>query len=446
MGQQFKIKEYDSFTRNVVAVPSNHYHSLPESTFDRLEQFILLKKQSTDTDALELMTISSKRGIGKIISAKNYVGLITMDDGTIIEILPKLYSKDQESSEVETKRVFLDMLKFLKEIPYKTFKMSNLHIEKNNIFEIFIRMFIEEVYALVKRGLKSTYIEHKDNECLYKGKLNFPQHIKSNFVHKERFYIEYDIFSVNRAENKLIKTTLDFLRKITSSRVNKKDLVILLASFDAVDDSINPDQDFEKVISDRNMKDYEMILQWCSIFLKNKSFTTFQGGGVAFALLFPMEKVFESYVAGQLNKFLDKALYTMKTQDRIYHLFDAPKRFLLKPDIVVKDCEGISIVLDTKWKRLYPNQSNYGVSQADMYQMYAYNKKYSSKMVFLLYPWTTSVSAIDESITYQSEDDVIVHISFIDLININSSILDLANKINEMMSNSPLNDATRSSM
>lgn len=432
MSQQFTIKEYDSFTRNI-AVPSHNYHSLSESTFDRLEQFILLKRQSTDADALELMTISSKRGIGKIISAKNYVGLIAMDDGTKIEILPKLYSKDQESSELETKRVFLNMLKFLKEIPCKTFKMSNLHFEKNNILEIFIRMFIDEVYVLVKRGLKSAYIEHQDNEHFYKGKLDFSQHIKSNFVHKERFYIGYDIFSVNRAENRLIKTTLKFLRKISTSSINKKDLIVLLESFDAVDNSANPDQDFEKVISDRNMKDYEMILQWCSIFLKKKSFTTFQGGGVAFALLFPMEKVFESYVAGKLNKVLDKAHYHMKTQDRLYHLFDEPKRFLLKPDIVVKDRNNCSIVMDTKWKMLYTNQSNYGVSQADMYQMYAYNKKYCSKVVFLLYPWTTSMSAIDESITYKSEDGVVVQICFIDLININNSIHELINKIDEMM-------------
>ncbi|OAB24963.1 hypothetical protein PMSD_28170 [Paenibacillus macquariensis subsp. defensor] len=65
--------------------------------------------------------------------------------------------------------------------------------------------------------------------------------------------------------------------------------------------------------------------------------------------------------------------------------------------------------------------------------MYVYNKKYSSKMVFLLYPWTTSMFTIDESITYLSDDDVMVHICFIDLININTSIHDLASKIDEMM-------------
>ncbi|WP_183185280.1 hypothetical protein [Brevibacillus invocatus] len=40
MTQRFFMKEYDSFTRNVI-VSSNHYHPLPESTFDQLEQFIL---------------------------------------------------------------------------------------------------------------------------------------------------------------------------------------------------------------------------------------------------------------------------------------------------------------------------------------------------------------------------------------------------------------------
>ncbi|WP_197703133.1 McrC family protein [Aneurinibacillus soli] len=390
------------------------------------------RKQDTDTDALELMTVSSKRGIGKIISAKNYVGLITMSDGTAIEILPKLYTKDKESSEVEIKRVFLDMLKFLKEIPYKTFNISSLHIEKNNIFEIFIRMFIQEIYTLVKRGLKSAYIEHQDNEYFYKGRINFSQHIKSNFAHKERFYIEYDIFSVDRTENKLIKTTLEFLRKVSSCRKNKKDLRTLLTAFETVDYSIHPDQDFTKITFDRNMKEYETILKWCSIFLKNKSFTTFKGSDVAYALLFPMERVFENYVAGQLNKVLDKSYYQIKIQDQSYHLFDDPKRFLLKPDIVVQDCNS-SIVLDTKWKLLYPNQSNYGVSQADMYQVYAYNKKYSSKMIFLLYPWTTAINNITEPITYQSRDDVTVRIGFIDLININNSIRNLALEIDEMM-------------
>ena len=37
------------------------------------------------------------------------------------------------------------------------------------------------------------------------------------------------------------------------------------------------------------------------------------------------------------------------------------------------------IILDIKWKNLINNKyKNFGISQADMYQMYAYSKKYGS--------------------------------------------------------------------
>jgi hypothetical protein len=62
--------------------------------------------------ALELLALSARRGIGKIITARNCVGLITMSDGTVIEILPKIVGN---SITVEdTKHIFpmkTDMLK-----------------------------------------------------------------------------------------------------------------------------------------------------------------------------------------------------------------------------------------------------------------------------------------------------------------------------------------------
>lgn len=433
MGRRYTIKEFDSFTRNA-GVKSASCHPLPERVFDRLEQFILSRKgDAKEAEVLEFMAISSKRGIGKVISAKNYVGLITMRDGTQIEILPKLYTKDKEGSELETKRIFLDMLKCLDEIPYKVFHMSNLQIAKNSIFEIFIRMFIDEVQVLARRGLKSAYIPHEGNEFFFKGKLNVAQQIKANWAHKERFYIEYDTFSINRPENRLIKTTLDFLSKTTASRNNQKDLQTLLMAFETVEYSHHPDQDFGKVTMDRNMKDYETVLKWCSIFLRNKSMSTFAGDGVAYALLFPMEKVFERYIAGQLNKLLHRAHYGIKTQDRSHHLFDAPKRFLLKPDIVVRDQKrGSTIVLDTKWKQLDSGQSNFGISQADMYQVYVYQRKYESSAVVLLYPWTPRVGDITEPIAYRSKDNVTVHVRFVDLIHTNESLNHLVGEMEEV--------------
>ena len=113
----YQIKEYGSFVCNK-DVPG--CVSLPERTFSQLEEFILTN-QSKDADALELMGLSARRGVGKIITAKNYVGIITMKDGTTIEILPKIYSEiDNDETGARTKKLLIDMLKTLRDSPYKT--------------------------------------------------------------------------------------------------------------------------------------------------------------------------------------------------------------------------------------------------------------------------------------------------------------------------------------
>ena len=167
------------------------------------------------------------------------------------------------------------------------------------------------------------------------------------------------------------------------------------------------------------MKDYTTALLWSKVFLMGKSFTSFAGSEVAVALLFPMETLFESYIAALLKKELTPKGYTVSAQDRKYHLFDEPdKKFLMKPDIVItRKADGAIFVMDTKWKVLSDNKANYGISQADMYQMYAYQKKYSSENVTLLYPKTENISKDD--IEFSSDDGVVVRVRFIDLFNIN---------------------------
>ena len=84
----YQITEYGSF---ITGKKVDGYITLPPHTFEQLESFILTNR-SKDADALELMGLSARKGIGKVITARNYVGIITMNDGTTIEILPKVSS------------------------------------------------------------------------------------------------------------------------------------------------------------------------------------------------------------------------------------------------------------------------------------------------------------------------------------------------------------------
>ena len=420
MRNTYQITEYGSFVAKK-QIPG--YTTLPQRTFDALESFVLANR-SKDTDALELLALSAKKGIGKVITARNYVGIITMTDGTTIEILPKVFSS-AAYTEASVKKLLMDMLRSLKDSPYKSLQTSHVNIEKLNIFEAFIRMFVDEVLFIEKRGLKSGYQTVQGNEAVFKGKLKVSENIKYNFVHRERSVVEYDTFHINRPENRLIKTALLYLYRVSQSAKNRVNIKNLLNSFSEVSASEDITGDFEKCVPDQNMKDYTTALMWCRVFLQGKSFSAFAGSEIAFALLFPMEALFESYIAQKIRKYLSPNEFTVSIQDRSYHLFDTPRQFLMKPDIVVKrKQDGAVFILDTKWKLLSQTKANYGISQADMYQMYAYQKKYQAENVTMLYPATDTLT-FDRQIPFQSNDGALVTVTFIDLFDLPSSFSEL---------------------
>ena len=179
----------------------------------------------------------------------------------------------------------------MKDFPSKVFTDANLRVDRMNLYEIFISMYLQEVRILVKHGLRSSYLENEDNLRYYKGKLVVSEQIKRNIAHEERFFVKYDEYQVNRVENRLVKATLLKLGRISGSAENQKEIRQLLGFFEMVDASVNYQKDFSSVVLDRSTKDYEMLMRWSRVFLLNQSFTTFSGGTTARALLFPMEQL-----------------------------------------------------------------------------------------------------------------------------------------------------------
>ena len=442
MVNALSVREFDTITCNNDYVDSPYYKYLDEKYFSELKTFIEeYSTESDEADILEFMKPGFKRGVGSTISFNNYVGIIQLPSGFQIEILPKVNLDGEDDRLMRTKRVFLDMLCCLKEFDGKSFNMASLNADRMNLYEIFINMYVKEARNLVKHGIKSAYILNEDNLRFFKGKLKISDHIKTNIAHKERFYMQYDEYQVNRAENRLIKTTLLKLQKLTNSIENDKEIRQLLLSFELVDISKNIDKDFALVSLGRDTKDYEKLIAWSEVFLRNKSFTTFSGKKSGSALLFPMEQVFEAFVAKWINRIfsdLSEGEYRVSAQDKGYFLFDSPRKFKLRPDIVVKKSGIEPVIMDTKWKRLKPDSGiNYGISQADMYQMYAYSKKYHTSDIWLLYPLNEDVADL-EDISFIAEQGetkkVNVQVFFIDLANYKNSILELYKKMEKGIS------------
>lgn len=399
------------FTRN--GPPRESMFALPEHTFDQLEQFILSSRDANSgAELLELMSLNAKPGLGKVITAKNYVGVIATKDGTEIEILPKL-TLAGDNSDQAVRKVFLTMLRTVQEAPFKTFRTAHLNTSRMRLLDLFVRMFLDEAHRLIQCGLKSDYTVKQDNETCVRGKIVFSEHIRKNLLHRERIFVEYDVFSVDCPENRLVKSTALYLQRHTTDLQNRRDLRIVLSVMDQVPVSKNVEQDFQRCSRSRFMADYQRLLELCRVFLQGKSFTAFSGGQAALALLFPMERIFESYVAAVLRRHLDARQYRLHVQVKDKYLFDLPKeRFALRPDLVIEDLDsGEKTVLDTKWKLLSSQKhNNYGISQTDMYQMYAYQKEYQAKQAVLLYPDCEAVAGQQFPLCYSSASGNLVRV------------------------------------
>ena len=391
--KEFEYLQYKDNTRD---------NFIKKETFDSLEKFVLENEKTA-----QYLKITTKNGFGKVLQAQNYVGVIQTKDGTTIEILPKIKNATTEKS----KDILIKMLKTLKNSPFKNLSVTNLKSSKIPLFEIFISMFLEELTVLVRNGIKSDYISKEENLKFLKGKLKISEQIKYNTIHKERFFVQYEEFISNRVENRLIKTTLQFLYNKSKLNKNQQRIREFLFVFDEIEISHNIKTDFSKIKLNRQMKDYEQVLLLCKTFLFENSFSPYKGNDIAFALLFDMNLLFESFVYSYLKK--SSNFQDIKSQDKTHHLAyeNGIGKFRLKPDIVIN---GGKIIADTKWKILSEDKAYNGVLQDDMYQLYAYGTKYDNcEKIYLIYPFDELI--IKNSYNYFKNKELKLDILFFDV-------------------------------
>ena len=348
-----------------------------EVTKEQFKELYLYWKNSDE--AKKVLTYD-----GNTLRAKNYVGVI-QTESLSIEILPKIYNNEKED---ETRNIFIEMLKPLLNINEIQIDKADLSTTKNrNIYELFITMFVNSVKKLIDKGIKSQYLEKEENQNFLKGKIQFNQHIKENYIHKERFYVQFDEYMPNRVENRLIKSTIALLLKKTRDYENKKKLREQLFIFDEVDFSFNYITDIKKVNLHRGMEYYDMPIKFAKLFLTHQSFTSLRGKENIFALLFPMQTLFEKYMEFVLENSKEKLgikRVLVNGGKNEYLLED--KRARLQPDYLLKMKGGSDIICDAKWK-LGTIGSN------DIYQIFAYHHFYKKarNMAYVFIPFVDEV-------------------------------------------------------
>ncbi len=383
-------------------VAGEREHRIPQAVFAWLKKQALQAARQ-DGKSLRYASLCS-RNRQEAVQLRNFVGVLQAPCGYQIEVLPKL-GKSLANDKVDVSRsLLLNMLQCLREFRHIETDKAQLLTRKMPLLEVFIAEFLRCVGQVVKRGLRSDYVAQEDNLFALRGKLLMAQHLRQNLCRRDRFYTAFDEFSSNRAENRLLHSALKRVVQMAQTPANQRLARELGFVFADIPTSVHVKQDFQKLRLDRGMAHYEPALDWARLILAGDAPLTGQGEQHSPSLLFPMEAVFEAYVAKHLCGQLTGG-YGLKKQSSVEYLVRHKEKneegdkkgnwFNLKPDLLIQNEIGENrVVLDTKWKLLDQNagdsKSKYGLSQADFYQLYAYGQYYLGGKgdLVLIYPKT----------------------------------------------------------
>jgi len=363
------------------------------------DEKLYLKKETIEK--LERLNESLKFAVigRRKIKVLNYAGVIGLGD-VRLEILPKFLKRRYDkgllkSDEVEGReKILSNLLEMLKRTRRLNVKETDIAMldKEDDFFEIFVYLFTKNLLNLLKCKVDAGYVRKNEELNFVRGKIDVKR-----YINPARFHRVPCVF-YERSMDTPINRTLKYVCYLLSKKVSPENYRLLkqiIAILDPVTLTPVSADYIRKITFNRLNKEFKPFIDFCEVVLRSSTLSL-QGSQIEFfSILFPMEKLFEEFIAEvirteDLHKkvFEDCVLQIQqekKEKDRKYFVTKPKKMFELIPDIVIK-AGNERFVIDTKYKLLDPEDRKLGVSQQDLYQIFAYCKALKAEKALLLYP------------------------------------------------------------
>ena len=348
----------------------------------------LTREDVADLEAVARRALKHRDGD---LAASKHVGIVTTRRGVVVEILPKIdLGGESDPGHERTRQVFLRMLRCSRRVPVELPESGIRAMRRFPMLEIFVRQFLLNLGTLVRAGLARRYVPVEESLPFLRGRILFGEQLRRNFADQTRFHVTHDELSVDRPANRLIHSALARLAPAVRSGENRQRLRELKAAFAGVPEAADLHADWRKHHVDRSMRHYQSVMNWVGLFLFDRGLATFSGGHVNLSLLFNMEQVFQDFVTKCFRRFQDRYRVAAESPQKYLANINGNDAFKMKPDLSLKEGEQVVFILDAKWKEIQARSDDlkHGIDQRDMYQLYAYGKRYGCCAVALVYPQT----------------------------------------------------------
>lgn len=346
------------------------------------------------------------------IKQKNYVGVIHFE-GKTFNLLPKIFESEKleklnkkledvkdekEKQEIkveignEHKKINLNILWWLSYTNKIKFPKNLTSIDKfenNSFLEVMVWLFATYTKETLTNNLYQNYIDIESETSYVKGQFMFNEYINGYLARAkwDKVYCRYDSFELDNYFNRIIKHVSNLLMNFTQNDETKRLLQDIVFILNEVSDERFTIEDCNKVKLNHFQNEFEIILEYCKLFLTNSISINYRNKLELFAFLIPMEKLFEEFVFGFIEKELKEEGFNVERKEK-----DLTKNngYKLKPDLKITNKNTKKTYLaDTKYKTIH--ESDKKLNQNDLYQMVAYAIRYKCEDILLFYPETKGI-------------------------------------------------------
>jgi 5-methylcytosine-specific restriction enzyme subunit McrC len=313
------------------------------------------------------------------VQFNEHVGVIQVGN-LLIEVLPKAdkYSTDKDS----WRKILIGMLKTVYGFDIKATSNASLKIKPNTILDLYFELFIKEVEVLLHGGLIKRYRKKEGSINVLKGALLFNKQIQFNISNQEKFFTRYTTYDTIHPLHQIIYKTLCLLKQINVNQSLNSRLGSLLLNFPEMQNINMTDAIFNKIVFNRKSLVYKKAIEISKMILLHYHPDVSKGKNDVLAIMFDMNKLWEQFVFHSIKKYKSNSFSILRHQRKNFWTPSSGSGNTIIPDIVIKNANNESLVLDTKWKNL--NGKN--PSPDDLRQLFVYHHYYNANKVALVYP------------------------------------------------------------
>jgi 5-methylcytosine-specific restriction enzyme subunit McrC len=324
------------------------------------------------------------------IRTGQYVGMVATPD-IRLEILPKI----DGLAEARTRQVLVRMIATAWEIPVWEGEVAPHDYQNSDLLEVLIKLFAERVLLQIRSGLNRAYQAHEGDLSRLRGKLNVSRQFTRLAAQPQWLACRYDEFTSDNPLNRLLLCAVAFLARRSRRPDTQRLLSEIRSHFEDVAEVAPAAALAQEFTLDRTRRRWEICATLARLFLLSSYQAAHGDAQQGIALLFDMNVLFEVYVAALARRICAPLGYKVHAQGPQRCLARSAAdlgAFQTKPDLTIER-DGITIVADTKWKRLDPTRPYFDVAQADAYQMHGYAHVYRSHSSILLYPHHAGIAS-----------------------------------------------------